>query len=314
MTKATDHAPEPRELTALLGLVFLVAILAALTPIAVRFAVAELPPVSTGCFRFGIAGALLALTCRITGRRIRIERRHWLIFLVAAALCVPINQLGFLGGIKLANASHAGLFYALGPVLVFWASLLVRQTVFRWAMFAATLLSVAGALVAIAPGFSASAGASRADKSMLLGDGLLFIAILSWVAFVMISKPLILKYGPLQTLTVVFLLGTLLDLPLLFYDLGDFRPADVGWSAWAGFAFITVMTSYVNYLLWYNVIARHDITRVSVLVNIHFLFTVVIEHLVFGERIASSMVIGCAFTLAGVYLATRPSPKKYEQK
>ncbi|MFQ5491176.1 MAG: DMT family transporter [Phycisphaerae bacterium] len=290
----------------MVSLLLVVAGIAALTPIGARMALQEMPPLATGWIRFGIAGMLLAVTCKVTGRRIAIERADRLTLVVAAILCVPINQIGFLGGIKLANASHAGLFYALTPVLVFWGTLLAGRVSWRGSMFTATVLSVAGAVAVVFPGVRDSMGPDAISGSMLAGDGLLFVAVASWAGFVVVSQSLVVKYGPLQTLTAVFVLGTLLDTPLMLVDVGQLDLSRLGRQAWAGFAFITLMTGYVNYLLWYTLIARHDITRVAVVINIHFLLTVLLEHLIFDEPVPKSMMAGCALTLGGVYLATRP--------
>lgn len=291
-------------------LLLVVATIAALTPIGARMAVHEFPPLSMAWFRFGTAGALLTLTCKLTGRRLRFDRGSRFALVVAALLCVPINQIGFLGGIKLANASHAGLFYALKPVLVFWGMLIATKGRFRWAMFVATLLSFGGAAAMVLPGVLSGSTGTTAKAGMVAGDGLLFLAVLSWSAFVVVSQPLVRKFGTLETLTTVFLLGTLAQTPLMLIDVGRLHLTALSGQAWAGFGFVTLVTAYVNYLLWYTVLAKHDITRAAVVVNMHFLLTVVIEHFAFDEPVPPSMLLGCGLTLAGVYLATKPPPKE----
>ena len=103
-------------------LLLIVTLIAGVTPIAARMATHELPPLSIPLVRFGTAGVLLALTVKALRLGRPIPRSHWPLFIGLGLLCVPVNQVGFLIGIKKANASHAGIAYALVPVLVYWIS------------------------------------------------------------------------------------------------------------------------------------------------------------------------------------------------
>ena len=83
-----------------------------------------------------------------------------------------------------------------------------------------------------------------------------------------------------------------------------FQFSGVTWRGWIGFAFITFVTAYLNYLLWYLVTARYDVTRSSVVTNTHFLITVIIEASWFHQRLNAWVAVGSALLLLGVILAT----------
>lgn len=80
--------------------------------------------------------------------------------------------------------------------------------------------------------------------------------------------------------------------------------SSVTWRGWVGLAFITLVTAYLNYLLWYLVTARYDVTRSSVVTNTHFILTVIIEAAWFHQRLSGWVAIGSAFLLLGIVLAT----------
>src|SRR3990172_8152529 len=122
-------------------------LIAGLTPIAARMATAELPPLTLAFFRFGSAGVLLILTANALGLRWSITPANRKLVIGLGLLCVPINQFGFLVGIKLANASHAAIAYALVPLLVYWISLALRRTTLSLRMTLASLFAFAGATV-----------------------------------------------------------------------------------------------------------------------------------------------------------------------
>ena len=91
-----------------LPLLILVTVIAGGTPIAVHAAVVEFPPLTVAAARFAIAGLCLGITCRLMGRPIKFPREDRRSLIWLAALCVPINQLGYLVGVKLAGAAHGG--------------------------------------------------------------------------------------------------------------------------------------------------------------------------------------------------------------
>jgi drug/metabolite transporter (DMT)-like permease len=284
-------------------------LIAGLTPIAARMATAELPPLTLAFFRFGAAGVLLVLTAKALGLRWSITPANRRLIIGLGVLCVPINQFGFLVGIKLANASHAAIAYALVPVLVYWISLLLGRTPLTLRMGLASAIAFAGAAVVDLSTTQAISRPASFGLGVFVGDLLLLSAALSWSLFAVLSQPLVKELGAVQTLTSVFLIGTLWQIPLvaadaLWFDLSTFQLASVTWQGWAGFAFITLVTAYLNYLLWYLVTARYDITRSSVVTNTHFLITVIIEASWFQQRLSGWVAVGSALLLLGIILAT----------
>jgi drug/metabolite transporter (DMT)-like permease len=285
-----------------LGFLILFTCIGGLTPVFGKLAVSEIPWMTLAWVRFGTAGVLLALTQRAMGGRLPLSRATITPLLGIAALCVPINQLGFLLGLRLANAGHAGVFYALNPVLIFWIGLALGRGVFRWSLCAATLLAFAGAVCVVASSGDLAAGDAKPD--LLAGDLLLLLAIVSWALFSLLSKPYVQRHGAVGTLAAVFLLGTLLHTPFMLLDVGQVDWAAITWRGWLGAGFITLVTSYLNYLLWYVVISRHDMTRASVVVNANFLITIAVGWAFLGETVNRLFFAGALLVLAGIALVT----------
>lgn len=295
-------------MTRILPLLVAVTLIAGITPVAARMATAEIEPMLIPLARFGTAGMLLALTARGLGLWKPVERRHWPMLAALGFLCVPVNQFGYLIGIKRANASHAGVAYALVPVLVFWISVLLGRAKLRARLGLASLLAFAGAaLVSLATG--GAADAPQLAPSMLVGDCLLLTAATSWSLFVVLSQPLVSELGAVFTLCLVFLLGTLWHVPVAIVGTvwpgSGFDLQTVTWRGWAGLAFLTLITAYVNYLLWYVVTSRYDLTRSAVVTNAHFIVTVLLEAALYRTSVGINAIIGSALLLSGIVLATR---------
>ncbi len=292
-----------------------VTLIAGLTPVAARMATAEIPPLLIPLVRFGTAGLLLAITAKWLRLWRPVARRHWPMLAALGFLCVPINQLGYLVGIKKANASHAGIAYALAPVLVFWISVALRRASLSWRLGIASVLAFAGATLVDLATSGPKPIAGRLPQTMLVGDALLLSAVLSWSLFVVLSQPLVKELGAVTTLCLVFLVGTLWHIPVAAVDWmwlqEDFSISAITWQGWAGLAYLTFITAYLNYLLWYVVTARYDLTRSAVVTNAHFLVTVALEAVLFDQRVGKIAIVGSALLLSGIVLATRAKAQKH---
>src|SRR5690348_4895518 len=225
----------------------LMVIIGSTTAAFARYIVRDLPPVWVPVVRFGVAGLLLAPA--LADRRVlsRLFRRDWMLLLVAAALCVPINQGFFLNAARLGPTSHVGLFYATCPLVVLllaWSLRLERPDLGRlWGVLA----SVAGVCI-IGIGSALHGGNPPSEtRATILADLLLIGAVLSWGAYLTVSKPLIMRHGSMPVLTATFLLGCLLDLPIALATAPELPPlGQVAPSAWLALAFLTLFITPVN--------------------------------------------------------------------
>jgi drug/metabolite transporter (DMT)-like permease len=292
-------------------LLILVTVISGMTPVAATLATRELPPLSLAAVRFGTAGALLALTLRALRLPWSIPRSDWFALCGLGALCVPVNQVCYMFGLRLANATHGGIAYALVPVMVFWISFGLGRASLTGRMIRATSLASLGAVMVILATEWAGGGSIRFSSQFVQGDVLLLCAAASWSLFAVASQPLVRRHGAIPTLTAVFLVGTVLHAPLVaadyfLFDLGRFSWGSVTWKGAAGFAFITLITAYLNYLLWYLVVARFDVTRSAVVTNANFLVTVAIEAVFFQLRVSWWVAVGSAVLLYGILLSVPP--------
>lgn len=276
-------------------------LIAAATPAAAKDALTSFPPLTMGFIRFVTAAALLGITLRLRASHDGVEpiakSDRWR-FVLAAILCVPVNQSTYLLGVKLAGVAHAGLLYGLTPVLIYALTLLVGSS--RWSArhALATFLAFGGAVAVVSGDFR-----FEVNGSVLLGDALLFGAVFSWAWFSLVVGKLTLRYGSLRTMFLVMAVGALLYSPVLAIDgrqLVSIRPT---FRAVLGLGFVSVLTSYLNYVLWAYAISRFDMNRVAVNVSVAPLLAVVIGHFWHSEPITSGLAIGGALIFVAMILA-----------
>ena len=287
----------------LYGALLVHSLLSAGTYIVAKQALAEIPPLALGLFRFGGASVMLAvllLRLRPRGQRLpRPEQRRklWLLAFVA----VPLNQGFFLFGLSMSTAAHAALLYTLTPlfVLLLAQALLGELPGFRTSL--GTAIALAGTVwVLFARGLDLSRGP-------LVGDLLLLVAVLAWAVYTAEGREIVAQDGALPTIAWTLIGGTLLFLPVglgsLLLPSTRAQLAHASREAWLGVLYLSVLTSVVAYLIWYWALGHLAAARVAVFSNLQPLGTALLAHFFLGERITASFLLGAAVVIAGVLIA-----------
>jgi len=288
--------------------VVLMVVFGSTTAAAARYIVRDLPVAWVPVVRFGVGGICLLAVARDFGAVARIVRADWPLLLVGAGLCVPLNQGFFLNAARLGPTSHVGLFYATCPLVVLllaWTMRLERPDLGRlWGVLASVL-----GVVVIGVGTAWHGQGSPAEvRSVVVADALLVGAVFSWGAYLTVSKPLIVRHGPIPVLTATFLVGALLDLPVALIASPHVPDlAKVSAPAWIALAFLTLFITPVNLACQNLAMRRLDASQVANFSNVAPILTVVWGAWLFGEALTPSLIAGGTLALAGVFWTGRSS-------
>jgi len=286
----------------------LMVVLGSTTAAAARFAVRELPIALLPVVRFGVAGLCILPMIRGRGSVAKLLREDWPGLLVAAAMCVPVNQGFFLTAARLGPTSHVGIFYATAPLVVLlgaWALRTERPDLGRlWGVLA----SVAGIIVVGVGNLWGGGGSAPADaRAVMAADALLVGAVISWGIYVILSKPLVVRHGALPVLAGIFLLGSLLNLPIAIFSLTSW-PAigQVSTTAWLALAFLALFVTPLGQACQNLALSRLDASQVANFSNASPVLTVVWGIWLFGEAMTPALVIGGLLTFCGISWTGRP--------
>ncbi len=299
----------------------LMVLLTSTTAPSARMAVQEMPIAVLPLIRFGSAGLCLLPAVLWRGRRglTRLFIEDWPRLLIAASLCIPINQALFLNGAKLAPTMHVGLLYAACPLVVLIVAILIGQENLTRPRLMGILLTVLGvAGIALGAAWEGALVAEGADpdpdvvRRTLLGDAAIVGAVLSWGMYMALSRPLILKHGALTTLAGVFLTGSLLQVPLglMATDVGS-RLAQASTTSWLALTYLSLIVTVLG--LWFQnrALQRYEASLVAAVGNVAPLLTVLWSIWLFDERLTTAFVLGALLILVGVGWARRqPKPSR----
>ncbi|MGC8642587.1 MAG: DMT family transporter [Isosphaeraceae bacterium] len=302
---ATSHRPDLR---GYLYLALMVVLGSTTSPIAM-VAVRELPVGIVPLLRFGFAGLCLLPFLSDRGAVWRLLRQDLPLLALVAALCVPINQNFFLNSVRFGPNSHVGLFYAVAPLVVWVLAWMLGHEALDLRRLWGVLASIAGvALIGLGNiwgGFAASAAEAR---SIMIADLLLVGAVLSWGAFLTLSKPLIVRHGALPVLVGTFFVGCVLELPIALLTVPEWPPmiAKASVMAWECMAVLSLFITPVYLALQNLSLRRLDASQVATFSNVSPVLTVLWGVWFFDEVLSPSLIAGGLLVLGGIFWTSKP--------
>ena len=265
-----------------------------------RLAVGDLHPAFIAIGRAAVAGLFAAglLMMRRPPRPTRLEWR----LLAETALGVVIGFPLFSSiAMRDMPAAHGAIITGLLPLATAVAAVLFtreRPSPGFW------LCALAGTALVIGHALSAGGALGVGNGSMLLAVAL---GALGYARGGALSRTLdgVLVICWALVLTLPF------TLPLTLWSLLDgwaFRvePERVTWSAWAGFAYVSLFSMWIGFFFWYRGLARGGVARVGQMQLLQPFFTVLIAAALLGEPLTLKTV-GFAIAVVAVVWAGRRS-------
>jgi drug/metabolite transporter (DMT)-like permease len=282
----------------------LMVVIGSTTASAAKFAVRELPIGLLPPIRFGVAGLCLLPLIRTPGFLRRMLRESPVRLLLAAALCVPINQPFFLYGTELAPTTHVGLIYAWCPLVVLALALAIGQERLVPSRIGGIAACVLGVLVV---GIGNLWHPTPESAAQFSGDLLLMGAVVTWGIYLTVSKPLIDHHGAFPALAATFLVGSVLDLPIAAASLGRWPAAlTASTTAWSSFVFLTLGQSVLGLACQNQALRRLDASQVAAVGNAAPLLTILWGVWLLREPFPPTLVLGGLLTAFGIIWISRP--------
>ena len=282
-------------------------LLSAMTYLAAKRGVVELPPMTLLMWRLLVSAStfgvlLLFLPAPRLPPRGMLRR-----VLLLGLLSGPLNQALFLLAMQNTSAAHGALIFSLTPLGVYLVELLEGRERPHWT----ASLGIGTALVGVV--LLLLAHGLRALSGLFFGDVLLLGSLLAWVFYTTEGRELVAAAGPLRTSAWSNIAGAVLLLPLAPWAL---RPELVGASSLMAkgcVLYLGLGSSVLSYLIWFAALARTDASKVAVFSNLQPVATALAAWALLGEHIGWEVVVGGTLVLLGVRLtqasSSRHSPR-----
>jgi drug/metabolite transporter (DMT)-like permease len=143
--------------------------------------------------------------------------------------------------------------------------------------------------------------ASSSKSDLLTGCGLIFLASLGWAFYVVFSRPLTQKHGPIKIAGLVNILMALPLLPFLHMEMPG-KIAGLPFDAKFGLAFLTTVGT-LSAISWNYGAARLKPSVLGASLYVMPLVAVIAGWLILDEAITQQILLGAAVILCGVALS-----------
>lgn len=264
----------------------------------------EFPPMSLAFLRFVIATLLIAPFLFTEKNRVNIQKEDLPWLFAIGALMVTLNISFFYTGLLRTNVTSASVLTMVIPVF----SVLLGWTFFKEKVYVVNLVGIAlgllGAILVI--GLPTLVFGEQIPPEVLIGDILIILASISWVAGAVLSRKMLKKYSSLTITTLMFGTGVITFLlpAVNEYLQNPGWPSQVTWLGIFGLLFIAVASSICAYFLFEWGLSKLGVIQADLFHYIEPPIATTLAILVLGENLQFSFIIGGLLIAIGVYWST----------
>ena len=272
--------------------------------------VAALPVFLLAWLRFGIGGIAMAHWLKKPPGEAPMTRATKQLLFLESFLGNFLFSICMLFGVSMTSAVSAGVIMAAIPAVVALMSWVFLKETIGPRIWAAVACGAVGIGLLALTRHSPVAGAAAPDAAngsrVLLGNLLVFGAVLCEAFYAVIGKKLTGAVSPKRISALINLCGFLLMTPMGIYTAWHFDFAAVHAASWLLLVFYAMAASVWTVWLWMTGSANVPAAHAGVFTVLLPIAAALVGVLVLGEPLGGLQVLAFAIALLGVFLATLP--------
>jgi len=266
--------------------------------VAIKQVVTELSPVNLALLRWLVASVPFLILLPLIGRpKAKFERRDIPRLLIVALANVAGYHISLYYAETTLSAGLSALLTSFGPIFIAILSYFLLGEKAGKRVLIGLLLAIAGTAVL------STGSISFSDLSSYAGIIENLITALCYALFTVLAKPLVHKYGSASTTIMAGLVGTAMMLPLLSQSF-FIQVSALSAQGWAGVLYLSLLSTVFGYLMFYALVSRGAVTRLSIQLYLIPLVSVIGGALLLNEPIVLSVAVGGGMMLLAVAIAT----------
>ncbi len=260
--------------------------------------------------RIFFTAILLTMFPLFNGKKERIEKKDYLLLMVAGLLGVTLNQTFSIMGIASTNPIHSSLLIMSTPIIVSVLAAIFLKESFGGNKVIGLLLGLTGAFILI----KSRATSGEVHPPTMLGDVLILAGSVCYSTYLILIRKVSKKYSPITILRFVFLFGALFSLP---FSLQSFATAE--WSAFSGWDWFSILYIVVLGTLAANLLMNWGVqqwgpSKTGSFVYFQPVFGTLGAVLLMGEQFSIGKAIAGLLIVAGVWITSMKLKKKESVK
>jgi len=268
-------------------------------PIFGKIVLRSMSPTSLVACRLTGAALAFALLQRKLTPLLRMPVKDVLLLTLCSMMGIVGNQFLFVKGLSLTTVINATLLSTTIPVFALFVSILLGYDRLSVRRLIGITLAAAGVVYLVNP--------ARADLSSQTTAGNLLIICnsLLYAMYIVFSKDLFERYGALNVITWMFLVGALFTVPVGIYSMRHENIGAIGAGVWLTMAIIIIFPTVGAYYLNAWALTKVASSTVAVYIYLQPLIAFGLAPVVLGEEWSWRTIIAGLLICAGVGVVTK---------
>ncbi len=215
----------------------------------------------------------------------------------ASIFGIAINQIMFFEGLNLSTPINVSILMVGVPIAVLGFSRLLKGEKLHWIRILGILLGTLGSAILILRG-----GQFDASGNKMIGNLLIVINASSYGLYLVLIKPLIMRYSALNIMRWVFLFGFLWVAPFTIPVALESEWQLIPLNIWLSIAYVLFFTTVTAYFLNNYSLKRISPSTNSAFIYLQPIFAGLVAMLAGKDEPAWYMLIPTLLIFSGVYL------------
>ncbi|MBI4059399.1 DMT family transporter [Candidatus Microgenomates bacterium] len=272
-------------------------------PVVTKLALQEIPQFSLTFLRFAIATPIIFLLFFRQKNR-QIKKSDFLLFFIAGIVGSVINSLFFFYGIQITSATASQAIFTATPVITALLAHFFLNEKIKSLQWIGVLVGLTGATLVAVKGYFEN---GKVTDNSMLGNFLIFLAAISWVIYILISKKLSARYSPTTITAVSFLIGLAAFIPFAIWEnmVSSAWIGQLGFKGIFGAVYQGIFASVLAVLAYQTGLKLTSAFAAGVILYLNPIITTLVAVPVLGEKITVLFLIGSILILLGSFISTQ---------
>ncbi|MBS1650388.1 MAG: DMT family transporter [Bacteroidetes bacterium] len=234
----------------------------------------------------------------------KIEKKDLLKLIYLSLFGVVINQIFFIWGLSKTTPINSSVIMIINPIFVFIIALITSYEKLN-------ILNFSGLVIAFIGGYIILhyRGNFEVGSTTLAGDIMTLVNAISWAVFVILIKPIMIKYKTITVMKWVFLFGSIFIFPIAISQTLETHWLNFTFEATMAVLFVVVATTFFAYLLNLYGLQSQSATVVSMYIYLQPFFAASIAIILGKDSLTFTKIISGIFIVLGLILVNF-KPKK----
>jgi|SRR5829696_3613355 len=252
------------------------------------------------------------VSCRLTGAALafallqrkltpllKMPGKDFLLLVLCSMLGVVGNQFLYVKGLSLTTVINATLLSTTIPVFALFVSILFGYDQLSFRRMIGIALAAGGVVYLVNPLRADLSAQTTAGNLLIVSNSLLY------AIYIVISKNLLERYGALNVITWIFLVGSVVTVPVGIYSLQQENLGAISAGVWLLILFIIIFPTVGAYYLNAWALTKVPPSTVAIYIYLQPLIAFGFAPLLLGEQWNSRTIIAALLIFAGVAVVTK---------